>query len=122
MKLKGINRLKLNELKSEIDCILKITQKYKNITNASEIEIIQTLYLELGNMNDIIVALNASGFKIKTKRGHRNYKHSDITEVLITNKDTDLGKLANKFYDINRSKAGWYSLVKLAREIKGDSS
>ncbi|MCH4891195.1 hypothetical protein EZV73_26690 [Acidaminobacter sp. JC074] len=119
MKIKGINRLKLIELRDDIDLIIEITEEFRDISAATDEETIRTLYLELGNINEIIVALNASDFKIRTNRGYRNYKASDISSILESDDCTDLGKISKKFYYYNKSKCGWKSLITLIKSIKG---
>jgi len=119
LKIRGINRLKLFELRNEIDMIIEMTEQFRDISVAKDDETIRALYLELGNINDIIVALNASDFKIKTNRGFRNYKASDISSILESDDYTDLGKIAKKFYHYNKNKCGWKSLITLIKSIKG---
>ena len=66
LKIKGMNRRQLKKIKSEIESVLEETEKYTDIKDFNEVEIIQSLYLETGNINEVIVAINAYGFKIKS--------------------------------------------------------
>ena len=118
LKLKGINRIKLMQLRDEIDMILNVVESYRDITDANDIEIVQVLYIEKGNQNEIIEALNASGFKVESQRGLRNYSPNDVSSILEENHHTNLGQIAKAFYRFNKSKCGWKALVKLFLEIE----
>lgn len=118
MKINGINRQKLIELRNEMNIVLDLTEQYRDITQASDIEIVQVLYIEKGNLNEIIEALNASGFKVSSLRGLKNYSSQDVSEILESNDHTKLGKLAKMFFRFNKSKCGWKALTNLCNELK----
>jgi len=120
LKINGVNRQKLIELRDEINTIIDQSEKYRDIGQSSDIEIVQVLYIEKGNLNEIVEALNASGFKVTTERGQRNYKSNDVSQIIIDNDHTSLGKITKQFYQFNKNKCGWYSLVKQIREIEDE--
>lgn len=118
LKIKGMNRVQLKKIKSEIESILDQTEKYVDIENFSEVEIIQSLYLETGKINQVMVAINAFGFKIKSDKSdlYRVYNCSDITKIINENSDTELGAITQAFFNYNCNKCGWTSLLKNVKQ------
>jgi len=118
LRIKGINRLKLIELKQEIELILEITEPIRDISNADDVEIVRTLYIEKGNINEIIEALNASGFKVPSQRGSRKYISSDIAEILNQKDESLASMIANWFYMFNKGRCGWKALIRKCDGIR----
>ena len=119
MIINGISRQKLIELRDEINIIIDLTEKYRDISQSSDIEIVQVLYIEKGNLNEIIEALNASGFKVPSVRDFKNYSSNDVSEILESNDDIDLGKLAKSFIDIIKVNEECIRLLATNQKVRG---
>lgn len=119
MNIKSISKTILKELKEQIDNALLTISQFEILKKSSDVEIIQMLYITIGNINKVVVALNASDFKIKsTKRDqYRSYNNKDITEILNNNADTKLGCIALIFFEYNCNKIGWKVFSKRIKEV-----
>jgi len=122
LKIKGINRIKLINLRDEIDMIIDIIEDHRDITEANDADIVRALYLEKGNQNEIIEALNASGFKISSVRGMRNYSTNDISKILEESNESELSQISKMFYRFNKSKCGWKALVKVFVKLRAGNN
>ncbi|BEP28801.1 hypothetical protein [Helicovermis profundi] len=120
MKIKGMNRNNLLKIRNQINLILELIEEFKDIKDLSNEDIIRSVYLEIGNINEVLEAINAYGLKIKSeaRNRYRVYNANDISEILISDKESSLGKVSNNFFNYNKKRCSWTSLYKICKEIR----
>ncbi len=122
MKIKCMSKRSLTKLQVDLKIVQDTFNKFTDVSNCSRDEIIRMLYLEVGNINQVLESLVANRFKLQSESRpgqERNYISNDISEILTSDYKSELGRFTKSVFVYNKTKRGWTELVRLSKELQG---